>query len=197
MNDNSEPKIIIDNQEVSLNELLQKITEWQLKKWPRMICKLHIHKGVKMEFINKLKYRLSNAGISKIAYAVIPNNSQYDPKYYYNHSFIGFIPQYNSDLFDSSHIFKYLNSFENTIELSHHESGKYTINGTLINPINLKEVLKKSILKNSSYLIKFHMHDKDDFSSYLPIITSTVKVINDLRNDYTLRIYSKEFSILS
>jgi len=79
------------DEKINIEKLHEKFAEWQSMRSeydiPRMVYRLNIHKSIKMDIISQVKNELTKAGVSRIAYAVIPTNHEYDKKYYQDFSF--------------------------------------------------------------------------------------------------------------
>ncbi|HOF15953.1 MAG TPA: hypothetical protein PLF32_01265 [Bacteroidales bacterium] len=187
---NAEAVIIVDN---------KKIMNWQSLRSEydvhRMIYRLHIHKSIKMDFVNQVKKDLSKLGISKIAYAVIPTNREYNEKYYQDCSFPIILPNWNTDSLNLITIYKDLNKIPNIIEVKQIESD-YLINDSLVKKNQIKTLIKNLIRQNPNYIIKYHVNDNIVFSDYFKVLTSSKEAIDDLRNEYSEKKYSKQYDLL-
>ena len=157
---------------------------------------LHIHRDIKMNFINKTKYELSKAGIFKIAYMVTPSNTKYDKRYYQKLCFPIKLPRYNSDSTKFQEMYKKLNEFENIIEIKPLETGDCLFNDTLIKIENLKGKFKKQMIENPDYIVKLYSNGKVDFSSYFKILSDLWMVVNELRDVYSMSEYSRKYKML-
>ncbi len=198
--DNPKPIIIINNKEIVLQQLNIIINDWQSMRSeyeiPHMIYQLHIDKSIKMGFVNKLKNELAKSGGIRIAYAVVPKNPEYDIRFYKDFSFQTRIPNWHSDWFNPKEIYDGLNKFHNIINIKQNTLGKYYINDEAVEIAQIKQSLKHLIIKDSDYIIKFNVNDSVEFSDYFRVISYSREVINELRNEYSNKIYSKQFDIL-
>lgn len=191
----NKPVIVVNNEEIALEKLHEKIVDWQSKRNKydmHHIVRLHIHKSIKMDFINQVKNELTKSGVSKIAYAVIPTNREYDRKYYQDCSFSMILPNWNADWLNPKTIYKDLNKIQNIIEVKQTES-EYLINGSLLKTNRIKDVIKELIQNNSDYIIKYHVNDKARFSDYFRVLSATKEAINELREEYSETTYSKQY----
>lgn len=88
---NLKPFIVADNKIFPLDSLRYKINDWQSERdsaeIPFMVYRLYVHREIKMDFINELKAELSGLGISRISYAVIPQDASFDSPYYHDVAF--------------------------------------------------------------------------------------------------------------
>lgn len=198
--DNTKPLIVINNKEIAFTDLSKKIKELQLLKDEAdvkfLTFQLHIHRDIKMNFINKTKHELSKAGIFKIAYMVTPSNPKYDKRYYQNLCFPIKLPRYNTDSTKFQEMYKKLNKFENIIDIKPLETGDYLFNDTLIRVENLKEKFKKQIIQNPDYIVKLYSNGKVVFSSYFKILSDLWMVVNELRDMYSMSEYSRKYNEL-
>jgi biopolymer transport protein ExbD len=196
---NNKPVIVVDNEEIALEKLHEKIVDWQSMRneydIPRIVYRLHIHKSIKMDFINQVKNELTKSGVSKIAYAVIPTNLEYDKKYYQDCSFSMILPNWNADWLNPKSIYKDLNKIQNIIEIKQTES-EYLINDSLLKMNRIKDTIKKLIQNNSDYIIKYHVNDNAHFSDYFRVLSATKEAINELRDEYSETTYSKQYDII-
>lgn len=195
----NEPVIVVDNEIIAIEKLHEKIVEWQSMRnkyeIPQMVYRLHIHRSIKMNFVNQVKNELTKSGVSKIAYAVIPTNLEYDKKYYQDCSFSMILPNWNADWLNPKTIYKDLNKIQNIIEIKQTES-EYLINGSLLKMNHIKDTIKKLIQNNSDYIIKYHVNDNAHFSDYFRVLSATKEVVNELRDEYSETTYSKQYDLL-
>jgi biopolymer transport protein ExbD len=196
---NNEPVIIVDNEKIAIEILHEKIVDWQSMRneydIPRMVYRLHIHKSIKMDFVNQVKNELTKSGVSKIAYAVIPTNHEYDKKYYQDCSFSMILPNLNADWLNPKAIYRDLNKIQNIIEIKQTESD-YLINDSLLKTNRIKDTIKSLIQKNSDCIIKFHVNDNAYFSDYFRVLSATKEAINELRDEYSEKKYFKKYDLL-
>ena len=94
------PVIKADGEVLSLRALTEQIKKWQLMRTDRvaahLIYQLHIHKTVKMRFVQALKAKLTEADANRIAYSVKPENPEDQiAKHLQNIAFPMLIPTYN------------------------------------------------------------------------------------------------------
>ncbi len=85
---NLNPFIVADNKIFRLDSLRYKINDWQSERdsaeIPFIVYRLYVHRDIKMDFITELKAELSWLGISRISYAVIPQDARFDSPYYHD-----------------------------------------------------------------------------------------------------------------
>jgi len=197
---NSEPIILIDNKEIALADLPEKIRELQLLKdecdVKFMIFQLHIHRDIKMSFINKLRNQLINVGIRKVSYAVTPCNPEFDQRYYEDMSLRLFLPKYHSDSLDFQEIIKKFNKGGNIFEIKPLESGDCPFNDTIIKVEDLKEKYKNQMIQNPNNIVKIYSNEKVDFSAYIKILSDLLTVVHELRDVYSMSEYSLKYDEL-
>ena len=195
----SKPLIIANNEIIPIDELYDKIMEWKSGKdkysSDRTIYRLHIHKSIKMEFVNQVKNELSKLGFSNIAYAVVPTHHEYDQRYYKHCSFPMVLPNWNEENSDPKVISENLNQFPNRIEINHTESD-YLVNDTLVLKEQLKSKFKGLIQQNPDYIVILYKDDKATFADYFKVLSSLKEAANELRNEYSEEEYSKEYNLL-
>lgn len=195
----NESIIIADNEQISFEKLHEKIIEWQSVRYeydvPYMVYRLHIHKSIKMDFVNQVKKELTKSNVSRIAYAVIPANHEYDKRLYQDFSFSMILPNWNADWMNPKAIYKDLNKIQNIIEIKQTEVD-CIINDTLVKTNRIKSTVKRLIQQNSDYIFKFYVNDNVDFSDYFKVLLSVKGAVNELRNDFSEKIFFKQYDLL-
>lgn len=198
---NSTPLIIAENQTISLDSLPIKINYWQSARSeaevPYMIYRLFIHGDIRMDFINKLKNKLSNSGVSFISYGVIPSNSKYGNLYYPDVSFPVRIPNWNKNMVNPDVLRQVINSIPNNIEIKHNGKETITINCNLVEKDSFKTTVKQLIKDNPDYLIKYYFNESINFSSYLFVVSASTKAILELRTEYSEGHFSQKYGQLN
>jgi biopolymer transport protein ExbD len=196
----TEPLIIVENKKIDLYELKDKIMDWQSMRGEydkyHMIYQLHIDKTIKMEFINQVKTELAKSGGTRIAYAVVPKNPEYDIRFYKDYSFQTQIPNWHSDWFLLKDIYNDINSFQNIININQSISGECFINDKPVENDKIKQILRHLITNDTDYIIKFHVNDSVRFSDYFRVVSYSREVVNELRNEYSKETYSEQFDWL-
>lgn len=189
---NSEPIIVADSEEVTFEKLHEKIKYWQSARSEfsiaNMTYHLHIDKGIKMRFINKLKDKLIEFGARNISFAVVPLNPEYDLRYYYAESYMFALPvrypNYDVDRTKNKVNKKKLGALKNVIEIRYQESGKYFIKGDVVELGNLKSHIKRLIKRDSNNIIKISAGGDSEFAEYVMILSIVKKGIAELRKEY-------------
>lgn len=196
---NSEPIIVVDNEKIAIEKLHEKIKDWQSfrSKYdiPFMVYRLHIHKAIKMDFVNQLKKELTKSGVVIIAYAVIPTNHEYDKRDCQGFSFSSILPNWDDDRLNPKAFYKDLDKIQNIIEIKQPEAD-YLINDSLVKSNQIKNTIKRLIQQNSDYIIKFYVNDNVDFSDYFKVWSSVKEAVYELRNEYSEKTYSIQFDLL-
>lgn len=194
----NESIIIVDNEQISFEKLHEKIIEWQSVRYkydvPFMVYRLHIHKSIKMDFVNQVKKELTKSNVSRIAYAVVPANNEYDKRFYQDYSFSMLLPNWKADWMNPKTI-KDLNKVQNIIEIKQTEFD-YLINDTLVKTNRIKSTIKRLIQENSDYIIKFYVNDNAVFSDYFKVLLSLKEAVNELRNLYSEKKFFKQYDLL-
>ncbi len=198
--ENSIPQIFIDNQKVNLKGLGLKIREFQssVNEYDIYSCAYHLYidKTIKMDFLNELKKEMSIIDALKIAYAIVPTNVQYDKRYYKDYTFRFRFPKYDSENYSILDRYKELNKFENIIEIKNTDSGEFKVNGITYSIGSLKQIIKENINRNPNYIVKFYINENVDFSGYFNVISKIKEAVDELRNEYSLVAYLKDFENL-
>jgi len=196
----TEPIIIIDNQVVGLEGVRTKIEKFQegMHEYDRSIFTvlIFINRDIKMGIVNQLKSELSNCGVSRIAYAVVPVHPLYDQRYYQDIGMYFRLQRNRNENSHGSFVTGKLDEKQNIIEIHQLEMDYCLVKDSLVDNENVKEVVQKLILKNSDYLIKFYLNDQVIFSSYLKVLTSCRSALYELRDYYAQNRYSKKYDEL-
>lgn len=194
------PFIVVENNKTDIQGLKKIISDWQAMRDEfdinYMVYQLHIDKTVKMVFVNQLKNELAKLGCRRIAYAVVPQKPKYDIRYYKDCSFPTQIINWHSEWFNPKKVYNDINRFQNIINIKQSTSGECFINNKTIANTDIKKTIKHLITNNYDYIIKFHVNDSVKFSDYFRIILYSNEAINDLRKEYSLKNYSKQFEDL-
>lgn len=197
--DNSAPILVVDDEEITLEMLHTKIQEWRSMRneidRQYIICQLHIHKTVKMEFVNQLKNKLSNIGAVKIAYAVWPNNRKLDKKCYHNFAFPIKLPDWSNESLSLKEAYEDTYTYQNIIDMKLLDNGCF-INDSLVKFDQVKVLVKRQISQNTDYIIRYFVDDCIVFSDYYRVLSSIKEAINELRNEYAERTYFKQYDLL-
>jgi hypothetical protein len=197
----AEPIIVMDNQELTINGLGKKIEALQLlyeEHSRKMITyQLHIHREIEMGFINQLKRELERNGVFRIAYAVVPSNHEFDQRYYTD--YVVWQPLFRTitDQNLSADHLKSLDAETTMIEIKQLVLDGCLVNDSLVGNERLEEVLVNLIPNNKDYLIKLYLNEQAKFSSYLDLITSYQKAINQKRDIISISQFSKKYDDLT
>lgn len=196
----AEPIIVMNNNEIAFEDLGKRIENLQemygKSFFPSVVFQLHINNTVKMGFLNKIKGELSTSGVSRIAYAVVPANHRYDKRYYHNFCFPMRLPAPNNGLANQNEVRKRLQEISNTIAIKVDSSNSVLVNGSKLNPTNLKQTIEQSIKRDPNYIIKLSIDDNSDFSTYFKVLSSSKEAVDELRNEYSVTTYLKQFNQL-
>jgi len=194
------PVIVIHSEEVALADLYHKINQLRLNRddvdRKFMTFQLFIQKGIDMGYVNKLKHELSKAGHSQIGYMVTPINPKFDQKYYVHFSFKMKLPGIDSKKYSIHDAYQYFSKYKNSIEIKQLETDDCLVNDTLVELEKLKKMLKTQMQRNSNYAIKFYVNDSVDFSSYFKVLVYSKEAVNELRDQYSLSMYSRKYDEL-
>lgn len=185
------PIIVKDKKEISfkgipfeMSNFCDYISENEI---PFVTYQLHIHKEMKMKYVNPLIREFSAYG-SRVGFAVIPKKNK-DKKHHINASFRSRYCQYSKGFDDASFRGKY-KGFENIIRIKQNEDGSYSVNEVFIKDNKTTiEILKKEIQSNSNYLIEFSMDLNATFASYINILSTCRTAVSELRDAYSLNKY--------
>lgn len=195
-NINAQPLIYYNNQQVNLTDLKQAIEASYSnynEEYVFIRHFLHIDKSIKMKYVNELKTALSDVGAYRIAYAVVPQHRVYNMDYYKNHHFSTIIPQFFSSKNKSiNKTYRSMTDDKNIIEISFVETNNYLINNApcLLNDLKLN--IQNTIKNKPNYILQFKLDENMIFSDYMNMLTNARSAIETLRQEYSLRNYSKE-----
>ncbi len=195
------PKVVIDNQEFDFNGIKDQIAYWQSKKskWEirSMVYRLHIHKTINMKFINKLKKELAINGVQRIAYAVIPIYYEFDSRFDQGFSFKWRLFNWDSGLYNPKEILNHPNKIQNIIVVKQDDSGNRIVNDVELGEEQFKLNIKGLMKQDHNYIIPYFINDNVNFTEYLGVLTIIKDVVNELRNEYSVKTYSKQFDSLN
>lgn len=198
--ENTKPTVVINNAEIALKDIERTIFELSSKRHEAernyITYQFFIHKDIRMNFINELKAEVSKVGVKRIAYAVVPENPEFDQRYYGNLAFFTRLFNYFSDSTSYMKLYNEVSGFSNQIEIKGLNNNECLVNGSPIKFSQLKETLFNQISKDTNFVIKIDMGVEDSFSSYLNILNSSYKSIREIRNLYALSKFRREFDLL-
>lgn len=199
-NNSDESIIIINKTEVPPDSVYYKLQELKSKKDfvdNRLTTyRLNIDKEIKTKAVNDIKFSISKLGATKIAYAVVPPNTELSQQFYRDYSFKSFLPGIDSSKFNIWETISYCNKFSKEVEIIQLDNGDCRINNTLVNIDSISSVVKKIILKNNDYYFKFYPNDKVIFSKYFRVIYQLHESVNELRDYYSLNLFAQKFNQL-
>lgn len=196
--ENHSPVIILDNEEVSIEELSMKLNDWKKDQLldgelipPYAQPQLFIHKNVRIDLVNQVKEELSKLGFYVVHYSVLPKN---------NNGYINFAPDHFFSIRiqeNSPHFIKLIkktkNQTTNIISIKSTPKKDFLINNQSISSSDLRTFLKNEITKNPDCIVQVYPNDKMTFGNYFEIISQTKSIIDQLRSEYTIRTYSKTY----
>jgi len=197
---NSRTLVVINNREVEIEDLAEVLDDPRSKVgaytlWPTTY-RLHIHRYVKMAFVNRIKSKLIRNGIFKIAYAVIPTEHEFDELYYQNFFLPMPVTYLASGLYGSPAIELDMNLFKSIIEIAQNDAGDCFVDDISVRESEFKQTIKSKIQEEQNYIIQFHVNDNVDFGDYLKVLSYTKMAVEELRNAYARKKYLKEFKWL-
>lgn len=193
----SKSLILYNNNEIGFDELFDSLNDWQSKYdeflLSNLICQIHIDRNTRMDFVNELKRRISRANIRKIAYSIIPKDSNFNKNTYQNYALVERIPNYDSDLYKSR-----MKDFQgsnkiNVISIKPIEADEFFVENEQISAEKLKGSIKTELKKEPGSLIELDIDNDTKLYSYIWILSATKSAINELRNDYALIKFSKKY----
>ncbi len=194
------PVIVIDNNEISLSDLPDKIKEIQSSRdkddAKYIIFNMHIHRDIKMSFINKVRNQLYDIGFRKVSYAVTPCNPEFDFRYYKDIGLQLSLPRFHSDSSDFKEIVNRFCENGDVIEIKPLESGFCLFNETLIEAKDLKKEYKNRMIENPNNIVKFYHNKNLDFSAYIKVLSDLLTVVHELRDVYSISEYSRKYNML-
>jgi hypothetical protein len=194
------PIIIKDKKEITFKEISKAMSDFgeytSEYEIPYITYQLHIHKGIKMKYVNPLIREFSKFG-SRVGFAVSPKSSNRNRYNSTNYSFRSYYYQYSKDFNDDSFREKY-DGFKNIIRINQNDKGSYKVNNVLIKEDKTTiEIVKREIQRDSNYLIVFYMDLDAKFSSYINILSTCRIAVSELRDTYSQNKYLTKFESLS
>ena len=88
--DSSKPSVTVllsDHQEIPISYLYQELVKHSSKfheaERSKVFARLFIDKRVRIDFVEKVKRSIAKAGVSKIYYMVVPENPEFDVRFYH------------------------------------------------------------------------------------------------------------------
>lgn len=194
-----QPIIIKNKKKITFKEISREmssfsshISEFEI---PYVTYQLHIHKEMKMKYVNPLIREFSKYG-SKIGFAVAPVGYDGKRNIRYN-SLVKRYSQYSKE-YDNERSQKILERIKNKITIELRENGSRIVNNLLIeDDKEIIEILKKEIRENSdNYIIMYYLDLDVVFSSYIDVISLFRVAAFEVRNTYSLNKYSTGFESL-
>lgn len=191
------PIVIIENKEIEIDSLPITLSKWreEVYEFDRIMIShtLNIHQKIKMKYVIQLLEKIAEASIFYSYFAVNPidssNNkiSKKDCSFRYKWILRKFKKEYKIKINNNINVF----TLKQTIP------GEYITNDGIVKSLNLKHYFRKKISENPKYLVKFYINENLDFSEYFNVISSLRTAINDLRNEYSLKQFGKNFEFLN
>ena len=190
------PLIIFDGKELSFDKLEQKLLIYtdSMKKHYSFeyhvfaSFRLYVDKSIKMSFVNRLKKAIANAGIYKIAYAVIPKKREYDKRYYTDCSSVWSLIEK-----------EYKNADLKEFELLSvcYSNNNLQINDRVYHPNDFYSEIKQLIEKHDNYLVVFAVDDEMFFNDYMFILSEIKRAVAAIRNECAIKTYAIEYEMLN
>lgn len=199
---NSEEYIILINKkevppDSISNELEKLINERNLMgKW-FTIYQLYVDKGIKTGVVNNLKFKMSRLGFARIAYSVVPINREFDQLYYNNYSIPAKLPATDLSRFNIYEIISHFNTLSKEIEIVQLNNGDCLIDESMVKIDSIQPAIMDILIKNSDIYFKFFPNDSVDFQAYISVISQMRLAVNEIRDYYSLNLFSKKFEDLN
>lgn len=198
--DSAKPVLIIDHEEINFDQLTSQIIDFRLQvneaERSYVTFNLHIHKGLKMGFVNQVKDVLSTHGATNTVYAVQTSGKEF-PELYYRRGVVQLrVADWTSPIYEPSMLQQHVDRIENVIKVKYHGKGYYLVNTKKIALADLRDHLKTLILQNSDFLITPYSDDEVSFGDYFSIIIAAKEAIDEIRNGYALIHFEKHYNDL-
>ena len=180
-----------ENEKLSFDDLEQSITLFinQYYREPSFCTfRLFIDKSIEMQYVNRLHEALQNVEIYKVAYAVIPQEREYDERYYTDYYLSWRLP-YKQPFPPLFHFFE-------KILFVHYFNDSLQINDSTYSTKDFYSKIRQEIEKYDDYFIVFSVDDAMVFADYLFVKSEIKRAYNAIRNEYALRNYSAEYERL-
>jgi hypothetical protein len=185
-------QIIINNKSVlfgdleeSIRSLMEVYGDFALSE---VIWRLHIDKEIRMEVVDSVKQALSNCGIRRVAYAVLPYIREFDKRYYRDCSLT---PVITSVIPSGSSITNLERNFTNIIQLQGNGYGQCLFNNQPLSCDSIKKYIKWQILKDTNYIIELKVNVPGPFEDYARLYFPVRSAIAELRNDEARKLFGK------
>jgi biopolymer transport protein ExbD len=177
------PILIIDNEQISIQELQEKIIasrsmygEWD---YPRLTIQIFADKDIPMKYVNQVREVLIKSKALRVAYAVVPETREYPKAYYRDMAVLSKLPYCCNDTCIQQQI-DGLKDFSQIIDV-YPLNNMSVVNDSLI-PLNQFNAHIKSLInENPDYVIVFHVSDKLRYADFITHYAEIRSAINDLR----------------
>ncbi len=191
---------LINKKEVSPDSIyneLEKLNGEKNHMYRRLtIYQLYIDKGIKTGVVNNLKFQISRLGLSRIAYSVVPVNRDFNQAYYNNLSILTKLPGIDSSRLNIYEFISQLNRLNKEFEIVQLNNGDCLIDNSLVKIDSIQSAVFDIMIKNSDFYFKFYPNDSVDFQKYISVISQIRMASNEIRDYYSLNLFSKKFADL-
>lgn len=161
---------------------------------PYVRLNLFIHQHIKMNEVNLLFNKLAQNGINWVSYAGYGGKENFYSKLYIHqqtHPFnISHFKEINS-------VERYINHYDNNLIILLDENAQLKLNNTNILKENFKKVIVDSIKNNPNYLIVLQSNKNVYYSTFIEVLLELHDAVFELRNNYSLEVYSLFYNELN
>ena len=186
--DTGSPLIIFNNNELSFNEMEQFLPNYIKSENYFFDCPLYIDKSIKMSYIKRIKEIMENSGLDRVVYAVIPEDREFDKRYYthryFEWSLIDKKEQENTDL------------KEHELLTVSYENNRLQLNNVDCPAKDFYSKVKQQIEEHSNYFVIFYVTDEMAFSDYIFVLSEFKRAVETLRNDHSIKKISVEYEMI-
>jgi hypothetical protein len=187
--------LFVDGKQIQLNELpgLMDFHRSDIPKnmQPGATCQLHVHQGVKMEFVNQVIDRITP--LHRISYSVLPSDHQLQGSCYQYYSFKPRLLRPVPGLITIDEI---NNGFDTIIKLNLDNVAGIHLDGKPITSDSLKAHFKEVVRNDAKYIINYEWDEQVTFNQYLFVLALLASTVDELRDSLAVYQFGKEYDYL-
>ena len=155
----------------------------------------HADRSIPLKSVNRLKSKLSKAGISVMAYAVTPYTQLYDSKYYRNRLIQLRIPPHFPPEMKPKPI-PHDSTLQSRIHLTALSSRQFIINNDTIDKDNFITHFRQELSISSETVFVIHQHKIKTVGAFVSLYSLYTQAILALRNDLAREKYDLPYDSL-
>ncbi len=195
--ENNKPIVLFKDEKISFEDFLNINDKKRISdrlNYRRSNFQLYIDKDIKMSFVKKLKDKLHELDIWKIGYGVMPEDLQYDIRYYRD----AYLPDYlqSKDEESVSFLAEGIKEWKGKGVISYGVELKLDqvlFEGRSVSFEELINLFKHKITKKPSQLCFFYVDDYSNFDSYIKIKSSYKRAVRDFLDELSEKEYGRKY----